>query len=313
MSEILESIKYSSWPEMVIKLLETEDDSKIYRGHSNEYKRNLKKSDGGLNSNKVTELNIWPLISSFDRYYKDRNYHFSSFLSQQFENNNFIARYGKHKFNEILYLRDCNQLERIYYFQHYGIPTCFMDFSLSSLTALFFAISTVRSADIYSVDKDGDPLIHPPEPYISVYEINHRRISEILNVKYIDSEFSWLTYGNYRINFAHFAFDISPIEKCQRNTINENLKLQKGCFILFDNQGLRYSLVEFINSEFFLKRIEKELLIKEHTLCYNDIFKRFDFDGNKNINLYHYLDINNNSGRGLFNDIQGLKFDLNFF
>jgi hypothetical protein len=90
-------------------------------------------------------------------------------------------------------------------------------------------------------------LIHPPKPFISIYEINHQRISELFNVKYIDSNFSRFNYGIYRTRTVHFAFDVSPIEKCQLNTINENLKLQKGCFILFDNKGSpNFGLVEFL-------------------------------------------------------------------
>jgi hypothetical protein len=139
MANIIEITTHLSWPELVVSLLESEDeDSKIYRGQSNSYSINQNKSQRQLDSNNGIDFKNWPLISSFDRFYLGFSYHFSTFLNQQLEDNLFGARYGKHRFKEIFYLKDCNQLERIYYLQHYSIPTCFLDCSLSSLTALFF-------------------------------------------------------------------------------------------------------------------------------------------------------------------------------
>ncbi len=317
MENIIESIHYSKWTELVKDLEKNDDESKIYRGHSNEYQKRLKKKLGKafLNADFSVNINtqLWSLISSFDRYYQGGFYKFGTFLCQQLENNNFKSRYGKHNFIEIFYLKDCSQLERIYYLQHYGVPTCFIDFSHNPLIALFFAIAHVRATNVYTPDLNGNPIIHPPEAYISLYELNHKRISELLNIKYIDNEFSDRTYGKYKVKFGHLAFDISPIEKCQLNTLNENLKLQKGCFVLYDNEGSSCSLDKRIGELLLYDNKEKEILIKEYRLHYNEIFRKYSFEGLTKVTLYDYLEKNHISGRTLFNDIQGLKYDLNFF
>ena len=54
-------------------------------------------------------------------------------------------------------------------------------------------------------------------------------------------------------------------------------------------------------------------LIKEYRLPYNKVFHYGTIEGRKEVKLFSYLDKNDISGRTLFNDIQGLKYDLNFF
>lgn len=319
MESFIESIHYSKWPELVTDLKKNEDDSRIYRGHSNDYrwkspkqaKLALQPADFNQNVNFIS----WKLISSFDRYYEGHFYKFISFLYQQFEDNNFRSRYGSYNLSEISYLRDCSQLDRIYYLQHYGVNTCFIDFSHNPLIALFFSIANVRSTDIYSVDRNQNPIFHPTDAYISCYELNHDRISELFNIRKLDKDFSYKIYGNYRVKNlnVHLAFDLTPIEKCMSDTLNENLKLQDGCFVLYDNDGSDLPLEKLFDSLSFYQNIGKEVVIKEYRLSYIEIFARHDFEGFTNITLFQYLNKKNISGRTLFNDIQGLKYDLNFF
>jgi len=56
-----------------------------------------------------------------------------------------------------------------------------------------------------------------------------------------------------------------------------------------------------------------QILIREYRLPYNKIFHKGKLEGIEDVKLFSYLDKNNISGRTLFNDIQGLKYDLKFF
>ena len=207
-------------------------------------------------------------------------------------------------------MSDCSLLDRLYYLQHYGVPTCFMDFSRNPLVAIYFAIISVKASSSYRLDKDGNPIIHPPGPYISVYELNHRKITELLNVKSIDEEFSGYSYSKYKIHNYHLALDISPIKNCLPNTMNDNLIRQDGCFVLYDNKGGKIGLDQFIQSNLNVEISEP--LISEYRLGYNKIFSQCLFE-DSTCSLFEYLKKNRISGQTLFNDIQGIKYDLNFY
>jgi hypothetical protein len=318
MESIIESIPFSNWTELVTDLRKNENGSMIYRGHSNDYRLTLAKKPHeaflSADFSKTSDFISWSLISSFDRYYKGHFYKFNSFLHQQLEDNIFRSKYGSYNLSEISYLKYCTQLERIYYLQHYGVHTCFMDFSQDPLIALFFSIANVRSSNIYNVDRDYNKFIHPSEAYVSCYELNHDKISELFNIAKLDKDFSYKNYGSYRVKNcnAYLAFDLMPIVKCQPDTINENLKLQKGCFVLYDNNGSYIPLDKLIDRLFFYENKDKEVVIKEYRLPYNEIFAKHNFEEFEDISLVNYLNRKGISGKYLFNDIQGLKYDLNF-
>jgi hypothetical protein len=300
---------------LVKDLRTNSDDTKIYRGQSNSYKIKVKESPEDFIRRGITPDEIgfesWGLISSFNRYYNSWNYDFLTFLGQQFEYYNFKARYSNYNFKEINQLIYVHLLEKLYFLQHYSVPTCFLDFSHDPLIALYFAIASVRTSSTYRL-VNGKPFIHPKGPYISIYEFNHREISKLLKVKDVENDFSSEMYGQYKIGHFHLGFDIQPSLKCQLDSLNENMKLQKGCFILFDNNGKNTSLNKFIESE--LTEIKPQSpLIREYRLGYNEIFFEYDFEDLKDVSLFGFLNSNKISGRYLFNDIQDLKFDLNFF
>jgi hypothetical protein len=294
MSEVIQQRDYSTWPKLIVDLKTNDNNEKIYRGQSNEYRISEKAGVNRIFRERLTtdeiDFRSWPLISSFDRYYYGRFYEFHTYLSQQFEDNNFKSRFGKHNFLEIFYLKDCCLLERLYYLQHYGIPTCFLDFSHDPLIALFFAISQVRASSVYSVDKEEMPLIHPVGVKISLFELNFKTISELLNIKNVQKDFSFMNYYEYKIKYVHFAFDIFPIKNCQLNTLNDNMKRQKGCFILFDNNGSQFALDQFLKREIYDTDLNDPLIV-EYRLEYNEIFKRYDIEDLKNITLYDYLEL----------------------
>jgi len=318
MESIIESKPYSNWTELVTDLKKNKNSSRIYRGHSNDYclPKSIESKIAFLTGHFSHNIGFkkWSLISSFDRYYDGYFYKFVTFLHQQLEDGMFDHRYSSYKLPGISYLTNSNQLERIYYLQHYGVQTCFMDFSHDPLIALFFSIANVRSTNVCNM-RDNNKFIHPAEVYISCYELNHDKISELFNTPKLNKDFSYKIYGKYKVKNwnVHFAFDLTPIDKCRTDTLNENLKLQNGCFVLYDNNGSDLPLDKFIDKLFFYENKDKEVVIKEYRLPYNEIFTRHNFEEFEDVSLVNYLNRKKISGKDLFNDIQGLKYDLNFF
>ncbi|MFN8211185.1 MAG: FRG domain-containing protein [Bacteroidales bacterium] len=303
--------EFPNWASLVEKLTNHANSPKIYRGHSNSYKYFQIKERGRIKRKVIIES--WELISSFNRFYSSHEYLFRTYLKQQFADQLFRKVYGRYEFNEIFFLKDCSLTERLYYLQHYGVPTCFLDFTKDPLIALYFAISSVKASNGGALDSNGNPYYHPAEPYISIIEINHERITQLLHIKHLQKDSILSVYDDYDMFGCHIAFDINPIENCQKNTLNKNLIKQNGSFILYDNNNTSLSLDRYILSLMNKLGIEKEILIKEYRLPYNKIFHKESLEGFDNIKLFNFLDKHNATGRTLFNDINGLKYDLNFF
>lgn len=315
-SDSIEVINCSSWPELVTYLKRNDNLPRIYRGQSNGYRTELIKDPNREYSSFTISYPVrWKLISSFDRFYKGSFYKFRSYLYQQLEDNLFISKYGSYDIVKEYKLNCYKQLERIYFLQHYGVRTCFMDFTHDPLTALYFAITDVRSTDIYTPDNNGNKIVHPSEPFISCYELDYKRIIELFKIQKLDKNFSSLDYSRYRVKHSHthLGFDLTPTENCDPDNINENLRRQKGCFVLYDNNGSDFALDKTIDDLFFYGNLGKEKVIKEFRLPYNEIFAKPDFEGMEGISLYRYLKSKKICGKYLFSDIQGLKYDLNFF
>lgn len=303
MEDILEIIEFSTWPELVKKLRNNSNESKIYRGHSNNY----------TYKSRIVILDNWKLISSFNRYYSSSGYLFRTYLKQQFADGFFKSVYGGYSFIEIDFLKECGLNERVYYFQHYGVPTCLIDFTKDPLIALYFAISSVKASNGGAFDQDDNPYYHPNEPFISIFEINYERISDLLKVMFIEKDSLITIYDDFDMYNCHLAFDINPLNNCQTQSVNENLTRQKGCFILYDNNNTELTLGNYLKSSLRKLGIKFEILMREYRLPYNKVFHKGSLDEFKDIKLFTFLNKHDATGRTLFNDIQGLKYDLNFF
>jgi len=114
--EILE-IKpiYDNW-ESLINDLKREDDKNrfIYRGQTNSF------------NFKTNKLYPWEIISSFDRCYPTNTYRFRNFLNQHLKQSIFEKVYQDYSFAFAKNLSYVSQIEKIYFLQHYGVPTCFI-------------------------------------------------------------------------------------------------------------------------------------------------------------------------------------------
>ena len=123
--------------------------------------------------------------------------------------------------------------------------------------------------------------------YISCYDVDYTRIIDLFYIQKIDKNFPYLDYSRFKIKHSHthLGFDLSPTENCDPDNINENLKRQKGCFVLYDNNGSDFTFDKTIDDLFFYENWEKEKVIKEYRLPYNKIFGKPDFEGMEGISL----------------------------
>jgi len=297
----------TTWEEFVSNN-DVDNTKYIYRGHTNSISN--------------TNFSEWKLISLFNRFYTNSNFKFRQFLSQQLEENLFQSTYGKYKCLENKNLANSNTITKLYYLQHYGVPTCLLDFTYNPLIALYFAITNLKghSGGEYDLDT-GIPKFYNNEYYISIYKIDYNQLTTKLNLKNLEHTDNklFLNYDYYGINFyrnqkrAFVALDLNPKETL-KSSENYNLENQSSCFILYDNyetQDLGFE--EFI--EYYAKENNLNCetpLIQIYNIKYNSVFKLRPNRPNS-ISLFEFLKSKGISGSNLFNDFQGLKYDFNFF
>lgn len=145
------------WPSLVQSLEGNQGDGFIYRGQSN---------------SPNTE---WKVISSFNRHYSYSKtlYSFETFIEQQLSDYLFDY-YDSYSYEKMKDLADSSLCERLYFLQHYGIPTCLLDFTKDPLTGVYFALSGVALSDTF-------PLPYSDKDYISVYQLNLNVFPDELN------------------------------------------------------------------------------------------------------------------------------------
>jgi hypothetical protein len=178
------------------------DKKYIYRGQTN---------GEIINNEGKTEFVEWPIISSFNRQVKSEQLSFDKFIFQQVS---FIPtnKYNNYKIVRERKLSEANTISQIYFLQHYGIPTCFVDFTFHPLIALYFAISdmSMQSGGKYTID--GFCNDYPDDYYFTIYKIQIEEFRELLkiqNLKHLDLKI-FVEYDDYRIDIdydyhGHFA------------------------------------------------------------------------------------------------------------
>jgi hypothetical protein len=287
----------------------------IYRGQSNSPKKIEAKN---INGKIVTkELIEWKLESTFSRYYSELDdYHFQTFLNQQLDPIFFNSNYKSYKISESIPLCNWDVLNKLYFLQHYGCPTCLIDFSKNPLKALYFAISSMKGSSGYSLDYDWNINIYPDNCFLSIYAIDCKVLKQEMGIKIIDENTDISKeYDNFKIELNNDIFQniyLGLIENPIINEINFNLARQEGCFILYDNNKLTNIDLETLFEKIVKSRniVLSKPLINIYRISYNSIF--MNRRKNKE-SLFSYLKGKGIYGATLFNDIQGLKYDLNFF
>jgi hypothetical protein len=298
-----------------------ESDKYIFRGQSNEIKIIEPQKD---HKNRIitTTTKEWNLQSSFNRHYNLTNsYRFKTLISQQLEENLFRSVYGNYEYVKEHKVADWNLLDKIMFLQHYGIPTCLIDFTKDPLIALYFAISSIRGSSGKTLDHEGNVFNYSDDCFTSVYQLDCELLQTLIGVKKVDYEKDLsLTYNDYKLNLSETLNQSAIISLILNPTSiknNYNLIKQKGCFLLYDSKGLSFrsrNLADFISQyvEYNNIRITTPIL-KIYRISYNSIFTNRHYGELKKKGLFSYLKTKGISGAFLFNDLQGLKYDFNFF
>ncbi|HET9056759.1 MAG TPA: FRG domain-containing protein [Chitinophagaceae bacterium] len=293
----------------------------IFRGQSNEVVlMNGEKDPKGRII--TTKLKEWELISSFNRFYQGPNkYRFITFLSQQLQDDLFRAKYGHYMFVEKFGIDKWSRIDKIMFLQYYGCPTCFIDFTFNPLIALYFAIASMRGSSGTTYDNEGNIFNYSDDCFLSIYQIDCKILCEVLGIKQIDfgNDFS-LNYRNYEIllneNSSQAAV-ISLLLTPNANKENYNLKKQDGCFLIYDNHDFNFKgrgFERFLSEYTQRRNISlSEPIIKIFRIAYNSVFANRHHGEFKKEGLFGFLAKKNISGAYLFNDLQGLKYDFNFF
>lgn len=292
---------YSDWNDFVQYLGKLPKNSNfIWRGHTNSI----------INR----KFYRWKLISSFNRFY-DNGYSFSWFLGQQLA---FFNYYEKYQYKEINQLSKLDTLGKCYFLQHYGVPTSFIDFTHDPLIAFYFALTSFKAVVGGSKDINGEWAIYSNEEtrdYITIYQLNTILLRQKLEVKEIGKCFddTLLKYkSDYPLHSsAKVALDLNPASRIDDE--NFNLEKQKSCFLLFD---LEYPTGSACFEDYLRQNVkQKNISLEEpililHNINYNSLMENNNL---KRESAARFLKNKKVFGEFLFDDIQGLKYDFNFF
>lgn len=293
---VVKTIEYRSLDEVIEMFNKTFDDKYIFRGQSN----------GTSDTNEE-----WELVSSYKRYFDNSEIPFRSFIINNLDKGIYDLYFSNYKYADSEQIAKAPFIEKLYYFQHYGIPTCLIDFSKNPLVALYFAISTLKIPAVKKNRQDKSISLGE-DRYITIYQIDTEILKEKFHIKEITDRDFCFDYDQFEIPYntqtgIKIAFDLNPLKKI-KFLDNYNLKNQQGCFLLFDNTESANSIsfentIEHINQD-HLKEEFKHPVITKHNLYLAQLISR-------DKSIFSFLRKEKNiTGRNLFNDIQGLKYDL---
>ncbi len=279
----------------------------IFRGHTNAGK-------------------FWDLTSSHQRYFHNKPfsewqpYGFNRILhSTLISNYQSIPNFER--------LTELNNLDFLIYLQHYGIPTPLIDFSRSHLIALYFAGSGIHYTNLRRTFEHGErfdkiavkiynrrtltsseleELFNKyPTLFIDIIELKQSQLTILKNIELTD-DFNQQLVDKCSFELESETSTVFSISNPRNTDINYNLEQQKGCFIYIDSKlSLESFIEELINQNLLSENPITHHLIPKPSLNYPDASIH-------NLEtLYDFLSKNRITGMKLFNDLQGLKFDMN--
>lgn len=172
----------------------------------------------------------------------------------------------------------------------------------------------------------GFPLYYPENYYFTIYKIDCIKLKEVLKVQELKhlGQNIWLEYDFYRINidensFGHFALDLDPLSKINNPESNYNIRNQHSCFLLYDNARFTNHPKGSGFEDFLIKYLEPNCneitqpIIYKYQIKYNSAFRPTHQHRHEIKPLFSFLKEQQVIGCNLFDDIQGLKYDFNFF
>ena len=181
------------------------------------------------------------------------------------------------------------------------------------MVALFFAMAGIQYKGSFY---DPEKYTHFNEDrFISVYEIDTKTLKKVFPaIKTLNNEVELLK-DEYRFSNSqpfNFALDIHP--NTSDSTINQNMKNQEGCFILFDSSFKNPDLIKALEYDLQIRKDDYNEDLQHVKPCITEhrFFLR-DLITPNNKSLIHFITEEHGvSGKILFDDIQGIKYDLNY-
>ncbi len=232
----------------------------------------------------------------------------------------FKVRYGNFQIVKEMGIDKWDKLNKIMFLQHYGCPTCFMDFTKDPFVALYFGITSIKGSSGTTHNGDGEIINYSDDCYFSVYQINVGTLKTELLINEISDNDDFIKYHEYEVflnEFSRQSANIGLLLNPNSVENNFNLAKQKGCFLMYDNKNFSFNgrgFEKFIEQYFATRKIlPKESIIKIFRIRYNSIFTNRYRGELKKEGLYTFLSKKKINGAYLFNDLQGLKYDFNFF
>ncbi|PNW27410.1 FRG domain-containing protein [Formosa algae] len=270
----------------------------IYRGQTNGYNGN-------------NEFQIWPVISNYNRNGQFKEIPFNSFINQQLENNLFDIYYKDNKFVEQNKLAKADLITKLFFLQHYGVSTCLIDFTHNPLVALFFGMTGLEA-------RTNEKRFQ--NEHISIYQINYKLLKDKLGIAGLSNQLVAEYDSKYKFELLrskpiYLGIEEDPLSRNFQMPYNFNLKQQEGAFIFFDNWRNRdCDLISFIQDYVINHKSHiEEPIVKVFNIKYNELYKPSLSKNPICKSAFQILKDRKKTGSHLFNDIQGLKYDLVFF
>lgn len=295
---------YNNFQDFIKSIIKS---NKIFRGHSD--------AD-------------WKLESTYRRSFKDKPFsEWCPYGFKRISHSNIISNYDK--IPEYKELSELNSVDLLIYLQHYGFPTPLLDFTKDPLIALYFAGSSINYTNFRSTFEYGErnnqlalkvynrqtlsseeleQLFKVyPKFFVDVIEIDLTMLSNVISDVGQEADFNQelINCNTYNINSKTNV--VFSIQNPQTIDLNKNLLLQKGSFIFIDSE---YDLEEFFEQLVRSKELKGNPIT--HHLIPKPSLNYPDASVHNLETAFEFLSRNEVSGKNLFNDLQGLKFDMNY-
>lgn len=293
---VVERKVYLDWKSFVSEIEQRSNlENSIFRGQSN---FDVKLNDSPTANN--DEFKEWQINSTFCRQNRITSFKMKVLKHLKTDKWEEIISKFEH-IKDKMVLEKINLLERIQYFQHYKIATPLIDFTKDFNIALYFATNEIQFGDSRSLNGEY------PNCFFNIIEVNTKMLTDIYCLKKLElTDINSLDLNNFENNGTTFFLHLNP-----PNTLNANfnLKIQKSVFIYLESS---FSLEEYIGMQNISE--DKPKPITYHLIPYNSISSIGLNSNSKNQSdqLINYLRAKKCLGYNLFNDLQGLKYDLNF-